>query len=71
MSWAMASATRVACDKEGDGNSGKSSGNKGGRQATATRVMAMATATTWAMEMATTSERQIPDLVIFFVLSNR
>ncbi len=33
--------TRVVCDKEGDGNSGKSDGNKGGRQASATRAMAM------------------------------
>ncbi len=33
--------TRVACDKEGEGNGGKSDGNKGGRQATA--IMAMAT----------------------------
>jgi hypothetical protein len=37
---AMALARRVACDKEGDGNGGKSDGNKGGRQATATRAMA-------------------------------
>ena len=37
--WAMASATRVACDKEGNGDGGKSDGNKGGRQATATRAM--------------------------------
>jgi hypothetical protein len=36
----MASATRVACDKEGDGDSGKSDGNKGGGRATATRAMA-------------------------------
>ncbi len=35
----MASATRVACDKEGNGNGGKSNGNKGGGQATATRAM--------------------------------
>jgi hypothetical protein len=37
---AMALVTRVACDKEGDGNGGKSDGNKGGGGATATRVMA-------------------------------
>jgi hypothetical protein len=37
----MASATRVAWDEEGDGNGGKSNGNKGGGQATATRGMAM------------------------------
>ncbi len=36
---AMAS-TRVACDKEGKGNGGKSNGSEGGRQATATRAMA-------------------------------
>ncbi len=36
----MALATRVACDKEGNGNSGKSDGDKGGGQATATRAMA-------------------------------
>jgi hypothetical protein len=37
----MASTTRVACDEEGDGNGGKSNGNKGGGQATVTRVMVM------------------------------
>ncbi len=37
---AMASATRVACDEEGDGNGGKSDGDKGGGGATATRAMA-------------------------------
>ncbi len=36
---AMALATRVACDEEGDGDGGKSDGNEGGRQATATWVM--------------------------------
>jgi hypothetical protein len=36
----MALAMRVACDKEGDGDGSKSVGNKGGRQATATRAMA-------------------------------
>ncbi len=35
----MALATRVACDKEGDGDGGKSNGNKGGGQAMGTRVM--------------------------------
>jgi hypothetical protein len=35
----MASAMRVACDKEGDGNGGKSDGNEGGGQATAMRAM--------------------------------
>ncbi len=36
----MALATRVACNKEGDGDSGKSDGDEGGGQATATRAMA-------------------------------
>ncbi len=31
---------RVACDEEGEGDGGKSDGNEGGRQATATRAMA-------------------------------
>jgi hypothetical protein len=35
----MASATRVACDEESNGDGGKSNGNKGGGQVTATRVM--------------------------------
>ncbi len=38
--WAMASATRVACDKESNGDGGKSNGNKGGGQVMVTRVMA-------------------------------
>jgi hypothetical protein len=36
----MALGTRVVWDEEGDGNSGKSNGNEGGRQATASRAMA-------------------------------
>jgi hypothetical protein len=36
----MASATKVACDEEGDGNGGKSDGDEGGRRATAMRAMA-------------------------------
>jgi hypothetical protein len=36
----MASATRVVCNKEGDGNGYKSNGNEVGRRATATRAMA-------------------------------
>ncbi len=36
----MALATRVACDKEGNGNGSKSDGNEVGGQATATRAMA-------------------------------
>ncbi len=35
----MTSATRVACDKEGDGDGGKSDGDEGGGRATATRAM--------------------------------
>ncbi len=35
------SFSRVACNKEGDGNGGKSNGDEGGGQATATRAMAM------------------------------
>jgi hypothetical protein len=35
----MASATRVACDKESDGDGSKSDGNEGGGQVTATRAM--------------------------------
>jgi hypothetical protein len=37
----MALATRVACNKEGNGDGGKSNGNEGGGQAMATRAMAM------------------------------
>ena len=37
---AMASAMRVACNKEGDGDGGKIDGDEGGGRATATRVMA-------------------------------
>jgi hypothetical protein len=37
----MASATRVVCNEEGDGDGSKSDGNKGGGQATTTKVMAM------------------------------
>ncbi len=40
VAWAMASATRVACDEEGDGDGGKSEGNEGGGRAKATRAMA-------------------------------
>ncbi len=36
---AMVLGTRVARDEEGNGNGSKSDGNKGGRQATATRAM--------------------------------
>ena len=47
MKRAMALTTRVECDKESDGFSGKSDGNKGGRRLTVTsRVMVMVTATT-------------------------
>ncbi len=37
--WAMASATRVACDEDGNGYGGKSDGNKGGGRAMTTRAM--------------------------------
>jgi hypothetical protein len=33
--------SRVVCNKEGDGDGGKSDGNEGGGQATATRAMVM------------------------------
>ncbi len=33
-------STRVACDKEGEGDGGKSDGDEGGGLATATRAMA-------------------------------
>ncbi len=49
----MALVTRVACDKEGNGDSSESNGNKGGRQAMATRAMATAKVITWAIMMAT------------------
>jgi hypothetical protein len=44
----MALTMRVACNKEGYGNSNKGHGNKVGGQATATRAMA----TMWAMATA-------------------
>ncbi len=43
----MVLATRVACNKEGNGNSIKGNGNEGGGRAMATRAMA----TMWAMVM--------------------
>ena len=47
-------ATRVeSCDEENDGFGGKSDGNKGVRQLTATRSMVMVTATTWVMATVT------------------
>jgi hypothetical protein len=49
----MTLATRVECDEESDGFCDKSNGNEGGRQLTATRAMAMATATKWVMVMVT------------------
>jgi hypothetical protein len=36
----MALAMRVVCDKEGDGDGGKSNDDKGGGRVTATRAMA-------------------------------
>ena len=53
MKRAMASATRVECDKESDGFGGKSDGNKGGRRLMVTRVMVTAKATKWVMVMVT------------------
>jgi hypothetical protein len=35
----MALATRVACNKEGDGEGSKSNDNEGGKRVTATRAM--------------------------------
>jgi hypothetical protein len=49
----MASATRVACDKEGDGDGGKSDGYEGDKQATATRLMAKRVMATAKVTMAT------------------
>ncbi len=53
MKRAMALATWVECDKESDGFGSKSDGNEGGRQLTATRVMATVEATKWVMVMVT------------------
>jgi hypothetical protein len=49
----MVLATRVECNKESDGFSGKSNGDKGGRQATATRAMATVMSMMWAMATGT------------------
>ena len=49
----MALATRVECDEESNGFGGKSNGNEGGRQLTATRALATVTATTWLMVTVT------------------
>jgi hypothetical protein len=51
---AMVLASRVAYDNEGNGDGGKSNGNEGDRQATATKVMAKvkATMTTSAVAVA-------------------
>jgi hypothetical protein len=43
---------RVECNKESNGFGSTSNGDKGGRQSTATRAMAMVMATTWAMVRA-------------------
>jgi hypothetical protein len=45
----MASATRVACDKEGNGDGYKSDGDEGDGRATATRVVATAMTTAKVM----------------------
>ncbi len=49
----MAMATWVVYDEEGNVDSSKSTGNKGGGQATASRVMATAMLTTWVMATGT------------------
>jgi hypothetical protein len=48
---AMALVTRVACDKEGDGDSGKSDGNEGGGRAMAARA--------WQQRRQTTINQQL------------
>ena len=53
MKRAMTLVTRVECSEESDGFCGKSNSNEGGRQLTATRAMATATATKWVMVMVT------------------
>ena len=53
MKWVMVSVTRVECNEESNGFGGKSDGNEGGRQLTATRAMTTVTATTWLMAMVT------------------
>jgi hypothetical protein len=50
---AMALATRVESDKEGDGFGNKSDGDKGGEQAMAIMATATVMEATWAMAMAT------------------
>ena len=47
----MALAMRVACNEEGNGDNNEGDGDKGGRRASATRAMVMATVTapTWAI----------------------
>ncbi len=49
---AMVLATRVVCNKEGDGKSNEGNGNKGGGQVTGMRVMVMM----WAMATANGNE---------------
>jgi hypothetical protein len=48
----MALATRVACNKEGNGDSNEGNEDKGGKRAMVMRAMAMATAMTWVMATA-------------------
>jgi hypothetical protein len=50
---AMERMTRVACNGEGTIDGGKKIVDEGGRQTTATRAIAMAKLTKWAMAMAT------------------
>jgi hypothetical protein len=56
---AMASAMRVACNKEGKGGGGKSNGNEGGEQATVTRAMEMVTGMMWAAMGGGTNNNQL------------
>ncbi len=64
MMWVMATTTttKVAGDKEGNGNGGKSNGdgNEGGRQVTATRAMAAVTAMAIAETLADPYKGNIP-----------
>jgi hypothetical protein len=55
----MALVTRVVCNKEGKGDGGKRDGNKGGKQAMVTRVVAMAKTMTWAAMAWGTNNNQL------------
>jgi hypothetical protein len=49
----MVTATRVACNKDGNVGCGKSTGDEGGGQATAMRELAAMMSTTWVMVTCT------------------